>query len=78
MAKTDTKPNRSDIWADEFAGTGKQHTIYAPDLFFTLWAKSDRALKAHVNAFLLDYYNKPKGKAAKKPAPIFEATDDDI
>jgi hypothetical protein len=79
--------NSSLVWDGQFHGTGVQHTIYAPQLFFDLWLGDESELKKHVNEYLVSHANDeapaptPKAKAAvKKPAAkaVFEVSDDDI
>lgn len=80
--------NSSLVWDGQFHGTGAQHTIYAPQLFFDLWLGDESELKKHINAYLVSHANdeapvveKPKAKpVVKKPvaAVTFEVSDDDI
>lgn len=90
MAKkaTGTPVNVSKVWDSQFHGTGKQHTIYAPQVFFDEWMGDESELKKMVNEWLVKNAGKtpaakPKApaKTAAKPAPKaaeFEIDDDDI
>lgn len=91
MAKktTGAPVNVSKVWDSQFHGTGKQHTIYAPQVFFDEWMGDESELKKLVNEWLVKNAGKtpifkpkalPKGatKALSAKAASFEIDDDDI
>lgn len=63
---------RSDVWSPTLPAS-KAGTIYAPACFFTLWTRSDEALKRQINRLLLEMTTKAASKSR-----VQEMTADDL